>query len=188
MVLATEGPSARAVVLEEFDERGFCFWTSSESPTGRQLEAGPRAALVWLWDGRQARVEGRVERLPDEENERHWRGREGKRPLAAFRQSEPVRGRAELEALVEAVPEEPARPSFWVGCRVVPERFDFWSVDEDFVHDRFEYVHDGEAGRGGACSPECRYGQRPSFGVRSSAPPGRHSGDQYAGDCVSRCG
>jgi len=56
----------------------------------------------------------------------------------------PVRGRAELEALVEAVPEEPARPSFWVGYRVVPERFDFWSVDEDFVHDRFEYVRDGE--------------------------------------------
>jgi len=144
MVLATAGPAARAVVLERFDERGFCFWTSAESPTGRQLAAVPRAALVWLWDGRQARVEGTVERLPDAENEEHWRGREGKRQLAAFRQSEPVAGRAELEALVDAVPEDPDRPAFWVGYRVVPERFDFWTADEDYVHDRFEYVRDGD--------------------------------------------
>jgi pyridoxamine 5'-phosphate oxidase len=144
MVLATDGPAARAVVLEDFDERGFCFWTSAESPTGRQLAANPRAALVWLWDGRQARVEGTVEPVSEEENERHWRGREGKRQLAAFRQSEPAASRQELEARVDDVPEEPERPSFWVGYRVVPERFEFWAADEDYVHDRFEYARDGD--------------------------------------------
>ena len=144
MVLATEGPAARAVVLEHFDERGFCFWTSAESPTGRQLATRPRAALVWLWDGRQARIEGSVERVSDEENERHWAGREGKRQLAAFDQSEPVESREVLLAMLDAVPDEPERPSFWVGYRVVPERFEFWVVDEDFVHDRFEYVRDGD--------------------------------------------
>jgi pyridoxamine 5'-phosphate oxidase len=140
MVLATAGPAARAVVLEHFDERGFCFWTSSESPAGRQLAADPRAALVWLWEGRQARVEGTVEHVSREENEQHWRGREGKRQLAAFRQSEPIDSREALLALLDAVPDEPPRPSFWIGYRVVPERFDFWSVDDDYVHDRFEYT------------------------------------------------
>jgi pyridoxamine 5'-phosphate oxidase len=144
MVLATEGPAARAVVLEQFDERGFCFWTSSESPTGRQLAASARAALVWLWDGRQARVEGRVERVSDEENEAHWRGRDGKRPLAAFRQSEPVESREALLELLDRVPDEPERPPWWVGYRVVPERFEFWSVDPAFVHDRFEFVREGD--------------------------------------------
>ena len=143
MVLATAGPAARAVVLESFDERGFCFWTSSESPTGRQLAAVPRAALVWLWEGRQARVEGTVERVSEEENERHWRRREGKRQLAAFRQSEPVASREALLAKLDGVPEEPERPAFWVGYRVVPERFEFWSADAAFVHDRFEYVRRG---------------------------------------------
>jgi len=143
MVLATDGPSARAVVLERFDAQGFCFWTSSESPTGRQLAARPRAALVWLWDGRQARVEGDVARLPDSENERHWRDREGKRQLVAFHQSEPVESRDVLLAQLAAVPEDPPRPPFWVGYRVVPERYEFWSEDEDYVHDRFEYVRDG---------------------------------------------
>jgi pyridoxamine 5'-phosphate oxidase len=145
MVLATDGPAARAVVLERFDEDGFCFWTSSESPTGRELARVPRAALVWLWPGRQARAEGTVERLPDEENERHWREREGKRQLAAFHQSEPVESREELLALLDAVPEEPERPAWWVGYRVVPERFEFWIEDEDYVHDRFEYRRDGGA-------------------------------------------
>jgi pyridoxamine 5'-phosphate oxidase len=139
MVVATSGPSARAVVLEEFDERGFVFWTSSESPTGRALAADPRAALVWLWEGRQARVEGRDEPVSDGENERHWREREGKRQLAAFRQSEPVESREALLAKLASVPEEPERPEFWRGYRVAPERFDFWIADEDFVHDRFEY-------------------------------------------------
>lgn len=144
IVLATDGPSARAVVLEQFDERGFCFWTSSESPTGEALARNPRAALVWLWDGRQARVEGTVERVSEEENERHWREREGKRQLVAFDQSEPVESRDELLALLETVPDDPPRPSFWVGYRVVPERFEFWIEDDDYVHDRFEYARDGD--------------------------------------------
>jgi pyridoxamine 5'-phosphate oxidase len=137
-------PTARAVVLEQFDERGFVFWTSSESTKGRQLAANPRAALVFLWDGRQVRVEGRVERVSAAEDARHWAGRDGKRPIAAFRQSEPVASRAELERLVAETPEEPERPAFWAGYRVVPERFDVWEVDPDFVHDRHEFVRSGD--------------------------------------------
>ena len=144
MVLATEGPAARAVVLEHFDERGFCFWTSAASPTGEQLAWNPRAALVWLWDGRQARVEGTVEPVSEEENERHWREREGKRQLAAFDQSEPAASREALLERLAAMPEDPPRPSFWVGYRVVPERFEFWVADDDYVHDRFEYRRAGD--------------------------------------------
>jgi pyridoxamine 5'-phosphate oxidase len=147
MVLATTGPTARAVILEQFDKNGFVFWTSSESPTGRALAADPRAALLWLWHGQQVRVEGRVERVSDEENERHWRQREGKRQIAAFRQSEPVESREALVAKLAGVPEEPERPPFWCGYRVVPERFEFWTADEDFVHDRFEYLKIGDRWR-----------------------------------------
>lgn len=86
------------------------------------------------------RVEGRVEQVGDDANERHWAGREGKRQLAAFRQSEPVADRDALEALVERVPEEPPRPSFWIGYRVVPELVDVWIEDEGYVHDRFRYT------------------------------------------------
>ena len=140
MVLATAGPTARAVVLEKFDERGFLFWTSSESPKGRALAADPRVALVWLWEDRQARVEGRAEPVSEQEDERHWQQREGRRQLAAFRQSEPVESREALLAMLAAVPETPERPPFWRGYRVLPARFEFWIADEDYVHDRFEYL------------------------------------------------
>jgi pyridoxamine 5'-phosphate oxidase len=147
MVLATAGPTARAVVLEEFDERGFVFWTSSESPKGRALAADSRAALVWLWEGRQARVEGHVEPVSEDEDERHWQQREGKRELAAFRQSEPIESREALLDKLAAAPENPERPSFWRGYRVVPERFEFWAAREDYVHDRFEYERSGDGWR-----------------------------------------
>ena len=137
-------PSARAVQLERFDERGFVFWSSSESRKGAELAANPRAALVFLWPRRQARVEGRVERTSEREDEEHWAGRtEGKRALAAFRQDAPAADRAELERLVAAVPENPPRPAFWVGYRVVPERYEFWEQEPRFIHDRFRYERSG---------------------------------------------
>ena len=137
-------PSARAVQLEGFDERGFVFWSSAESRKGAELAANPRAALVFLWAGRQVRVEGRVERVSEGEDEQHWAGRtEGKLALAAFRQDAPAAGRDELERLVAAVPEDPPRPWFWVGYRVVPERYEFWEQEPQFLHDRFRYERDG---------------------------------------------
>lgn len=133
-------PSARAVALAGFDERGFVFWSSAESRKGRELAANPYAALVFGWAGRQVRVEGPVEPVSDAENEAHWAARGAKRQIAAFRQDEPVGSREELEALVEQAPEDPPRPAFWVGYRVVPELYDFWEADDDFVHDRFRYL------------------------------------------------
>ena len=133
-------PSARAVALEGFDERGFVFYSSCESRKGRELAANPRAALVALWRGRQARVEGPVERVPGEQAAAHWAAREWKRPIAAFRQDAPVGSREELEALVARTPEEPPLPPFWVGYRVVPARYEFWLQDDGFMHDRVEYV------------------------------------------------
>ena len=102
---------------------------------------------MWLWDGRQTRVEGSVEPVSDEENERHWAARDGKRQLAAFRQTQPVESRDALLARLDAVPDEPGRPAFWTGYRVVPDRFEFWSEDPDYVHDRFEYTRVGDGWR-----------------------------------------
>jgi pyridoxamine 5'-phosphate oxidase len=135
-------PSARTVVLDAFDERGFVFFTHSESPKARDLAANPRAALVFLWEGRQVRVEGDVERVSDGENERYWERAEAKRALAAFDQSQPAASRAELERRYEAVPDEPPRPPFWVGYRVMPQTIEFWQLSEaDDVHDRFRFEH-----------------------------------------------
>ena len=97
--------------------------------------------------GESARGTGRVEPVSEEEDERHWQQREGKRQIAAFRQSEPVESREALLRRLAAVPEKPERPPFWRGYRVLAERFEFWIPDENYVHDRFEYLRSGKGWR-----------------------------------------
>ena len=102
MTLATADadgrPSARTVLLNGVDERGFAFFTNYESRKGADLAANPRAALVFLWHTeprRQVLVAGRVERLPDEESDAYFATRPSGSRLAAWasRQSTPLAGR-----------------------------------------------------------------------------------------------
>ena len=153
MALATAtpdgAPSARMVLLKGADERGFVFFTSYESRKGDELEANPRVALLFYWEplGRQVRVEGTVERVSDEESDAYFASRPpGSRAgAAASRQSRPLADRAELERTVAALGDDVARPEWWGGYRVRPERYEFWQHRENRLHDRFLYERDGEA-------------------------------------------
>ena len=124
---ATPGgrPSVRMLLLKSADERGFTFFTGYTSRKGRELEANPRAALLFHRPGIQVRVEGRVERLTA--------------VAAASHQSEPLASREELEATVAAQPEEPPRPERWGGYRLVPDTFEFWRHRDDRLHERHLY-------------------------------------------------
>lgn len=147
-------PSARMVLLKSLDERGLAFYTNRRSRKGRELAANPRAALVLYWPslGRQARVEGPVEEVGDEESDAYW----GTRPpasrlsAAASPQSEVVESRAWLEARVAALAAqsaEPDRPRHWGGYRVVPDVVELWVHDDDRLHDRTRWTRDGDGWR-----------------------------------------
>jgi pyridoxamine 5'-phosphate oxidase len=146
MVLATatsDGrPSARCVLLKGADERGFTFYTAYTSRKGRDLEANPWAALLFRRDGIQVRVEGRVEQLPARESDAYWNSRPAgsRRSAAASHQSEPVASRSELEAAVAAQPDEPERPPWWGGYRLVPEAYEFWRGRDDRLHERHLFL------------------------------------------------
>ena len=142
MVLATATPdgrpSARCLLLKSADERGFTFFTGYPSRKGRELDANPRAALLFRREGIQVRVEGRVERIPAEESDAYWRTRPAgsRRSAAASRQSEPIGSREELEAAAAAQPEEPERPDRWGGYRLQPDTYEFWRHRDDRLHER----------------------------------------------------
>jgi pyridoxamine 5'-phosphate oxidase len=145
MALATATPdgrpSVRMVLLKGFDERGFSFFSSYESRKGRELETNPRAALLFHRPGEQARIEGRVERLPAVESDAYWATRPigSRRSAVASRQSEPIGTRAELEAAVAAVDAEPPRPERWGGYLLAPDAYEFWEHREDRLHERLAF-------------------------------------------------
>ena len=131
-------PSVRMVLLKSADADGFTFFSNYESRKGRELDENPRAALLFHRPGRQVRVEGRVEPVASAESDAYWatRAPASRRSAAASRQSEPIGSREALEAAVAAQPEEPPRPRWWGGYRLVPESYEFWEHRDDRLHDR----------------------------------------------------
>ncbi|MFT4203206.1 MAG: pyridoxamine 5'-phosphate oxidase [Chitinophagaceae bacterium] len=151
MTLATATPhgipSARIVLLKEFDERGFEFFTNYESNKGKELLANPHAALVFFWKElqRQVRIQGRVEKVEPEESDRYYNSRPYGSRIGAWSspQSTPISSRMLLEENVarfsEQYKDEVPRPPFWGGYRLVPDLFEFWQGRSSRLHDRFQY-------------------------------------------------
>jgi pyridoxamine 5'-phosphate oxidase len=141
------------VLMKQYDERGFVFFTNYESRKGQELLANPRAALLFHWDalGRQVRIEGPTERVGEEESAQYIRSRPRGSQLSALAspQSRPVESRAELERLVAELAELNAEgelplPEHWGGIRVRPELYEFWQHREDRLHDRLVYTPEGD--------------------------------------------
>jgi pyridoxamine 5'-phosphate oxidase len=152
MALATASPagapSARMVLNKGFDERGFVFYTNYASRKGHELDANPRAALLFHWPelGRQVRVEGPVSRVSRAETEAyaHSRSRSSQLSALASPQSRPVESREWLERRVAELAREYEEAELppndeWGGYRLAPEAWEFWQHRPDRLHDRFAY-------------------------------------------------
>jgi pyridoxamine 5'-phosphate oxidase len=158
MTLATADaggrPSARIVLLKSIDDRGFTFYTDYRSRKGRELDANPRAMLVFYWAEleRQVRISGPVERVDVATSQAYYRQRpQGSRIGAwASHQSAELPDRATLEAEVarltaEYAGKEVPLPPHWGGYRLVPDEMEFWQGRQSRLHDRLQYTRQPDA-------------------------------------------
>ncbi|MGC9471769.1 MAG: pyridoxamine 5'-phosphate oxidase [Bacteroidales bacterium] len=140
--------SSRIVLLKNYSEKGFTFFTNYNSRKGKQLAANPRAALLFYWPelNRQVRVEGKVERLPDEDSNRYFDSRPLESRMGAWisPQSQVIPHREYLEQKLTETGKKFSgsripRPSYWGGFRLVPRMIEFWQGREGRLHDRIVF-------------------------------------------------
>jgi len=67
-------PSNRFVLLKDFDERGFVWFTNYESRKGKDIMENPQAAMTFWWGPleKSVRIEGRVEKVSKEESDDYF--------------------------------------------------------------------------------------------------------------------
>jgi pyridoxamine 5'-phosphate oxidase len=143
-------PSARIVLLKNFDQRGFVFFTNYLSRKGSELDANPAAAFNLYWQPleRQVCVTGRVEKTSRAESEKYFHSRPRGSQLGAWvsHQSEVIDARRILDARLSEMTERFANqnlielPPHWGGYRIVPATIEFWQGRADRLHDRFRYT------------------------------------------------
>lgn len=155
-------PRVRTVLMKRLDETGIRFYTHTTSRKGEDLAAAPFAAVCFHWKSleRQVIAEGRVEPLPRADVDAYFatRPRESRIGAWASHQSAPLADFADLEA---AVAEAEARfagqdvpcPPGWGGYLLVPDRWQFWQGRKGRLHERLEFVREGEVWRSGLLYP-----------------------------------
>ena len=146
-------PWQRMVLLKDFDERGFVFYTNLGSRKAAEIEGNAQVSLhfPWLQLDRQVIVGGCAERLSTLDVMKYFLSRPKGSQLAAWasKQSSRVNSRQALETQFEQVKEKFSKgeipiPDFWGGYRVVPQEIEFWQGGENRLHDRFCFKREND--------------------------------------------
>ena len=155
--VASDGqPSQRIVLLKNFDDLGFVFYTNYESRKAKELSSNSKVSLLFPWNqiDRQIKICGEAQKLSSKDSRDYFVSRPRGSQIAAIasKQSSVIDSRAalmdEFDALNQKYKDaELPFPDFWGGYRVQATEIEFWQGGADRLHDRFRYLRDGQSWR-----------------------------------------
>jgi len=143
-------PSARMILLKDYSQNGFIFYTNSNSKKSSDLKENPNASLCFHWKSllRQVRISGKVSKVPDKESDAYYKTRPYDSKIGAWasKQSALLKNREELIKLMgdfkKKYPNENdvPRPDYWSGWGLVPNSIEFWLDGKNRIHQRLKYI------------------------------------------------
>ena len=145
-------PSVRMVLLKEFNQKGFVFYTNLNSQKGNELKENPNAAMCFHWKSllRQIRISGKITQVEDSVADQYYnsRGYDSRIGAWASKQSKELKNRDELENSIKKFKKKfndknnVPRPDHWSGWNLSPIRIEFWLDGDSRIHERLNYTID----------------------------------------------
>ena len=143
-------PSARMILLKNYNQNGFVFYTNLNSKKSGDLKENPNASLCFHWKSllRQIRISGKVSKVSDKESDAYYKTRPYGSKIAAWasKQSLVLKNIEELHKLIDdfkkKYPNENdvPRPDHWSGWNLDPNSREFWLDGKNRIHQRLKYI------------------------------------------------
>ena len=156
-------PSVRMVLLKNFDNNGFVFYTNLNSAKSKDIKDNPNVSMCFHWKSllRQIRIKGKVSKVSEHEADEYYNSRSYGSRIGAWasKQSSILNNREELNKEIEIYKskfpdnKEVPRPNHWSGWRVNPSEIEFWLDGDNRIHERLKYLKDTEGWKKVLLSP-----------------------------------
>ena len=145
-------PSVRMVLLKDFSQNGFIFYTNLNSQKGNELKENPKAAMCFHWKSllRQIRINGVVTQVADDVADKYYNSRSYESRIGAWasKQSKELTSRDQLIDSIKKYKgkyndeNNVPRPSHWSGWILSPQSIEFWLDGDSRIHERLKYIKD----------------------------------------------
>jgi len=145
-------PSVRMVLLKDFSQNGFVFYTNLNSQKGNELKENPNAAMCFHWKSllRQIRINGVVTQVADDVADKYYNSRSYESRIGAWasKQSKELTSRDQLMDSIKKYKDKynnennVPRPSHWSGWVLSPQSIEFWLDGDSRIHERLKYIKD----------------------------------------------